>query len=110
MFGTKPGTPVDPRSLAQGPLHPVLECLQLPRFSWHRLRKLHAMYLADQGVEPRILQAQLGHADATMALNLYTQVLPKSQRPQWKALSVYCSEMLRSWRREGVCCEFSDCF
>jgi integrase len=36
--------------------------------------------MADRGVEPRILQAQLGHADAAMTLNIYTQVLPESQR------------------------------
>ena len=80
VFETRAGTPVDPHNLAQRRLHPVLESLKLPRFSWHRLRKLHSTYMADQGVEPRILQAQLGHADAAMTLNLYTQVLPKSQR------------------------------
>jgi integrase len=36
--------------------------------------------MADQGVEPRVLQAQLGHADAAMTLNIYTEVLPESQR------------------------------
>jgi integrase len=80
VFETSAGTPVDPHNLAQRQLHPVLERLHLPRFSWHRLRKLHSTYMADQGVEPRILQAQLGHADAAMTLNLYTQVLPESQR------------------------------
>jgi integrase len=80
VFETSAGTPVDPHNLAQRQLHPVLERLELPRFSWHRLRKLHSTYMADQGVEPRVLQAQLGHADAAMTLNLYTQVLPESQR------------------------------
>lgn len=80
VFETRAGTPVDPHNLAQRQLHPVLERLGFPRFSWHRLRKLHSTYLADQGVAPRVLQAQLGHSDAAMTLNLYTQVLPKSQR------------------------------
>lgn len=80
VFETSAGTPHDPHNLAQRQLHPVLESLQLPRFSWHLLRKLHSTYMADRGVEPRILQAQLGHADAAMTLNVYAQVLPESQR------------------------------
>ncbi len=80
VFETSVGTPVEPHNAAQRQLHPVLKRLNLPRFSWHRLRKLHSTYMADQGVEPRVLQAQMGHADAAVTLNLYTQVLPKSQR------------------------------
>jgi hypothetical protein len=52
----------------------------MPRFSWHRLRKLHSTYLGDLSVSPRIMQAQLGHADAAMTLNIYTQIVPESQR------------------------------
>ncbi len=52
----------------------------LRRFSWNRLRKLHSSYLADLGVPPGVLQAQLGHTDAALTLNVYAQVLPESQR------------------------------
>jgi integrase len=61
-------------------LHPVLDRLGVPRFSWHRLRKLHSTYLGDLSVSPRIMQAQLGHANAAMTLNVYTQIVPESQR------------------------------
>jgi integrase len=44
------------------------------------LRKLHSTYLGDLSVSPRIMQAQLGHADAAMTLNIYTQIVPESQR------------------------------
>lgn len=80
IFEGKSGKPLDPRNLARRQLYPVLDCLQLPRFSWHRLRKLHSTYLGDLKVAPRILQAQLGHADAALTLNVYTQVIPESQR------------------------------
>src|SRR6266700_6582870 len=80
VFETSLGSPIDPHNVAQRQLHPVLERLELPKFSWHRFRKLHSTYMADQGVEPRVLQAQLGHADAAMTLNIYTEVLPESQR------------------------------
>ncbi len=74
------GNPMDPKNLARRQLHPVLDQLGIPRFSWHRLRKLHSTYLGDLSVSPRILQAQLGHADAALTLNVYTQIVPESQR------------------------------
>ena len=80
MFAGISGKPLDPKNLAKRQLHPVLDRLKLPRFSWHRLRKLHSTYLGDLSVSPRIMQAQLGHADAALTLNLYTQVIPESQR------------------------------
>jgi len=58
VFETSVGTPVGPHSLTRRKLHAVLVRLQLPRFSWHRLRKLHSTYMADRGVEQRVLQAQ----------------------------------------------------
>jgi integrase len=80
IFQGDSGKPLDPRNLARRHLHPVLDRLDVPRFSWHRLRKLHATYLGDLSVSPRIMQAQLGHADAALTLNVYTQVIPESQR------------------------------
>ena len=58
VLETSVGTPVGPHSLTRRKLHAVLVRLQLPRFSWHRLRKLHSTYVADRGVEQRVLQAQ----------------------------------------------------
>ncbi len=80
VFEGDSGKPLDPHNLARRQLHRVLDRLGLPRFSWHRLRKLHSTYLADLGVAPRVLQGQLGHADAALTLNVYAQVLPESQR------------------------------
>ena len=77
VFGGDAGKPLDPGNLARRQLHPVLDRLGLPRFSWHRLRKLHSTYLGDLSVSPRIMQAQLGHADAAMTLNIYTQIVPE---------------------------------
>lgn len=80
LFEGSSGKPLDPRSLAKRQLHPVLDRLAIPRFSWHRFRKLHSTYLGDMSVSPRIMQAQLGHADAALTLNVYTQIIPESQR------------------------------
>jgi integrase len=80
LFEGGSSKPLDPRNLAKRQLHPVLDRLGIPRFSWHRLRKLHSTYLGDMSVSPRIMQAQLGHADAALTLNIYTQIIPESQR------------------------------
>ncbi len=80
LFEGSSGKPLEPHNLARRQLHQGLDRLGVPRFSWHRLRKLHSTYLADLGVAPRVLQAQLGHADAALTLNVYAQVLPESQR------------------------------
>jgi integrase len=80
LFEGSSGKALDPRNLAKRQLHPVLDRLGIPRFSWHRLRKLHSTYLGDMSVSPRIMQAQLGHADAALTLNIYTQIIPESQR------------------------------
>jgi integrase len=80
IFAGNSGKPIDPKNLARRQLHPILDRLGIPRFSWHRLRKLHSTYLGDLSVSPRIMQAQLGHADAALTLNIYTQVIPESQR------------------------------
>ena len=80
IFEGNSGKALDPRNLAKRQLHPVLDRLGMPRFSWHRLRKLHSTYLGDMSVSPRIMQAQLGHADAALTLNVYTQIVPESQR------------------------------
>ncbi|MHB8526858.1 MAG: tyrosine-type recombinase/integrase, partial [Candidatus Acidiferrales bacterium] len=50
------------------------------RFSWHSFRYTHTTWLSEAGVSPRIAQAILGHSDVSMTLNVYTQVVPESQR------------------------------
>ena len=88
VFEGKSRAPLDPRNLAKRQLHPVLDRLGIPRFSWHRLRKLHSTFLGDMSVSPRIMQAQLGHADAALTLNVYTQIVPESQRRAIENLEV----------------------
>ena len=88
IFASNTGNPLDPKNLAKRELHPVLDRLGLPPFSWHRLRKLHSTFLGDLGVSPRIMQAQLGHADAALTLNVYTQIVPESEGEPEKGSSV----------------------
>jgi integrase len=61
-------------------LEPTRKSLGLPRLSWHTFRHTHTTWLGEAGVSPRIAQSILGHSDVAMTLNIYTQVVPESQR------------------------------
>jgi integrase len=61
-------------------LEPTRKALGLPSLSWHTFRRTHATWLSEPQVPARIAQSILGHSDVSMALNIYTQVVPESQR------------------------------
>ncbi len=80
VFSTYKGTPLSPKNLRNRVLEPARKSLGLLRFSWHSFRYTHTTWLSEAGVSPRIAQAILGHSDVSMTLNVYTQVVPESQR------------------------------
>jgi len=51
VFETSVETPIDPHNVAQRQLHAVLERLELPKFSWHRFRKLHSTVHGSAGTD-----------------------------------------------------------
>jgi len=52
----------------------------LPAISWHRFRHNHATLLSDLGESLKTAQAQLGHARLSTTAEIYTHVVPPSQR------------------------------
>ena len=52
------------------------EQLGLPLIGVHGLRHTAATWLIASGVDPRVVQQRLGHADVSVTLGLYTHVLP----------------------------------
>lgn len=80
VFTTPKGTPLSPKNLRNRVLEPTRKSLGLPRLSWHTFRYTHTTWLGEAGVSPRIAQSILGHSDVAMTLNIYTQVVPESQR------------------------------
>ncbi len=54
--------------------------LSLPRIGWHAFRHTHATLLSDGGEPLKLAQAQLGHSDLATTLQVYTHVVPESQR------------------------------
>jgi integrase len=80
VFATCKGTPLSDKNLRNRALEPARKALALPRISWHTFRYTHATWLSEAQVPARIAQSILGHSDVSMTLNIYTQVVPESQR------------------------------
>jgi integrase len=77
---TKPyGGPYHPQYLSRL-LSRTTEELNLPRLSAHGLRHTCATLMLDNGVPPKVAAERLGHADATLFMNLYSHVTPTMQR------------------------------
>ena len=56
------------------------EAANLPKCRFHDLRHLCASIMLKQGVDVKVAQQILGHADVATTLNIYTHVLPSSAR------------------------------
>lgn len=73
------GKPIYPEYVSQ-----MLTKLQiaagLPKCRFHDLRHLCASIMLKQGVDVKVAQQILGHADVSTTLNIYTHVLPSSSR------------------------------
>lgn len=80
LFVTCKGTPLSDKNLRNRVLEPMRKAIGLPKISWHTFRYTHATWLSEAQVPARIAQSILGHSDVSMTLNVYTQVVPESQR------------------------------
>lgn len=59
---------------------------EVPTLRVHDLRHTHATLLLQAGVHPRVVQERLGHRSITVTLEIYSHVLPSSQRTPAEAL------------------------
>ena len=69
------GAPIRPDSMTRKWTR-FIEANSLPRIRFHDLRHSNATALIQAGVNPRVVQQRLGHADVNITLNTYTHVLP----------------------------------
>ena len=61
-------------------LWPILDALNIPRCGIHALRDTHSSMLVESGAPVSVAQAQLGHADPSVTLSIYSHVIGDSQR------------------------------
>lgn len=78
IFPSPIGTPLDQSNVTKV----YKECLSaadLPNIRFHDLRHTAATLMLQQGINPKIVQERLGHADISLTLNTYSHVLPSMQ-------------------------------
>ena len=70
---------VDPDSMTQK-WERFIEANDLPKIRLHALRHSNATALIEAGVNAKVVQQRLGHADVSITLNTYTHVLPEMDK------------------------------
>lgn len=58
----------------------------IPKLTLHQLRHTYASIMVNLGVNPKIIQENLGHADLTTTLNVYTHTYTKTKQIEAKRL------------------------
>ena len=71
--------------LAKGSRDPVL----LPHFSCHTLRHTFTTRMCEAGVNVKVIQDALGHADVSTTLNIYADVTKELQRSEFESFGAY---------------------
>jgi len=66
---------------------PLLKKAKVPGLKFHTLRHFGNSLLAQQGHNPKVLQARLGHATVAMTMNTYTHLMPNASREAANTLS-----------------------
>jgi integrase len=64
----------------------IQEQVDLPHYNLHQLRHTYASIMVNLGVNPKIIQENLGHADLTTTLNVYTHTYSKTKHMEAKRL------------------------
>jgi integrase len=80
VFATRRKKPLSDGNLLERYVYPACDRLKIPRVSWHMFRHLHGTLLSQLGVPVAVAQAQPGHADPRITLQIYMHVLPDAQR------------------------------
>jgi integrase len=74
------GKPIDPSRVLKEAVYPVLGRLKIPGVGWRAFRHTVATLLQQLGVPVKIAQEQLGHANPTTTLAIYTHAVPEAQK------------------------------
>jgi len=81
---------LNPENLVKRSFKPLLERAGLPSIRFHDLRHTCATLLP-KGVNPKIVQEMLGHANISVTLDTYSHVLPDMQEVAVAAMDVVLS-------------------
>ena len=85
IFTNRHGDPLTPTSVTKR-FNRLVGTSDVPRVRLHDLRHTHASHLILSGANMKAVQERLGHADLMVTLNIYSHVLPTTQRDAVKQL------------------------
>jgi integrase len=74
------GKPYWPGRVQENWIFPAAKKLGIGRIGWHMLRHSHSTLLHALGVDLKVQQELLRHADVRTTLNIYTRAVPSALR------------------------------
>ena len=80
LFVTRNNRPPSSNNVVEHRLWPILDALKIQRCGLHAFRHTHSSMLVESGAPVSVAQAQLGHADPSITLGIYSHVIGDSQR------------------------------
>ena len=78
IFTTGVGTPIHPRNLLRD-YKSLLRQAGLPEIRFHDLRHTAASLMLNNGILPIVVSRRLGHAKASITLDVYGHLIPSMQ-------------------------------
>jgi integrase len=79
VFPSTVGTPMNPDNITKRSFKPLRERAELPDIRFHELRHSAATLYLARGVNLKIVQEILGHANISVTMDTYSHVLPDMQ-------------------------------
>ena len=80
VFSTWSGKPISPNNVLRRWVFRACAKLNLPNATWLTFRRTYASWAHDKGVPGKVVAQLMGHTNADVTLNVYTQVLDHSLR------------------------------
>jgi integrase len=80
VFATWSGKPISPNNVLRRWVFPACAALNLPNATWLTFRRTYASWTHDKGVPGKVVATLMGHTNADVTINIYTQVLDASVR------------------------------
>jgi integrase len=87
VFTNALGHPIRGNHILQRQFAPLLAKAGLPAIRFHDLRHTAATLLLLRGIHPKVVSEMLGHSTISMTLDIYSHVLPDTQRDAVDALN-----------------------
>jgi integrase len=80
LFSTWSGKPISPNNVLRRWVFPACTKLNLPNATWLTFRRTYASWAHDNGVPGKVVAQLMGHTNADVTINVYTQVMDHSLR------------------------------